>query len=274
MAATSRINPLALTAFYCCALRAADAERAVPVCGDSFAIRFIDADIVSRLSPALRFQGPSASNVARHRIIDDILRAALEQNPTLRVVLLGAGLDTRGFRLRGGQWSELEDAALLAFKEQELPAGTAPNPLTRIAVDFANADLRDALKPLAGSGDVVVVLEGVSMYLSEAALTNTAAAVREVLPRAPIVCDLMSPKFRRRFSAGLQRALQDLGAHFAQTSTHPRLAVEAAGYRVKDIVSIVGRAREAGTLRIPGWLFNSLLRELRDGYAVYTFEAT
>jgi hypothetical protein len=86
------------------------------------------------------------------------------------------------------------------------------------------------------------------------------------------VCDLMSPAFRERFSKPLYRELGRLGAHFALNTTHPRLAFEEAGYRAKEVISIVGRAREAGTLRFPRWLLNSLLRELRDGYAVWTFD--
>ena len=267
----SDIEPLALTAFYCCALRAADAASTAPVCGDTFAARFIDDSTLARLRPLLGFRGPAASNVARHRIIDDIVRQALVANSALKVVLIGAGLDTRAFRLAGGRWWEFDDAALLALKEQRLPANTAPNPLTRVTIDFRSADLRDYLAPLAGNEDALVVIEGVSMYLPTAALTKTCAAVREALPRASIVCDLMSPKFRQRFSGGLHRALQSLGAHFASNPTHPQLAIEAAGYRVENVVSIVERAREAGTLRIPRWLLNSLLRELRDGYAIYTF---
>jgi hypothetical protein len=81
----------------------------------------------------------------------------------------------------------------------------------------------------------------------------------------------MSPAFRKRFSGGLRRELGRLGAHFAQNPTHPRLAFESAGYGAKDVVSIVGRARDLGSLRVPRWLLNSLLRELRDGYAVWIF---
>ena len=271
MASTSSIGSLALTAFYCCALRATDAERAVPVCGDTFAARFIDADTLERLRPALRFRGPAASNVARHRIIDDLVRAALERNPGLTIVLIGAGLDTRSFRLRGGQWWEFDDPALLAYKEERLPASSAPNPLVRVEVDFSSANLREYLERVAGSDEVLVVLEGVSMYLTAAALTKTATAVRDVFPRAHIVCDLMSPAFRRRFAGGLHGALQGFGAHFAPGSVHPRVAMEAAGYRMTSAISIVDRAREAGLMRIPRWLLNSLLRELRDGYSVCTF---
>jgi methyltransferase (TIGR00027 family) len=273
MSSPAAIGSLALTAFYCCALRAADAERATPVCGDSLAARFLDPATLERLQPALLFRGPAASNVARHRIIDDMLRAALGTNPRLRIVILGAGLDTRAFRLQGGQWWELEDPPLLAYKEEKLPARAAPNALIRIPVDFATADLREHLASLAGPGDTFVVLEGVSMYLPAAVLTKTAAAVREAFPRAPIVCDLMSPAFRRRFAKGLHGALQGFGAHFAESPAHPRLAIEAAGYRMTSAASIVDRAREAGSLRIPRWLLSTLLRELRDGYSVCTFTA-
>jgi methyltransferase (TIGR00027 family) len=271
MTRPSQIEPLALTAFYCCALRAADAASPNPVCGDTFAARFMDDETLARLRPLLRFRGPSVSNVARHRIIDDIVRNAIQQNSALKIVILGAGLDTRAFRLKGGQWWELDDASLIAFKDERLPSHTAPNPLTRIAIDFKSADLREYLAPIASGGDTLVVLEGVSMYLPSAALTNTATAVRDALSDAPIVCDLMSPAFRRRFSKGLHRELQRLGAHFAPNPTHPRLAIEAAGYRLNSAISIVDRARQAGTVRIPSWLLNSLLRELRDGYAIHTF---
>src|SRR5690242_1785652 len=175
MASTSSIGSLALTAFYCGALRAADAASAAPICGDTFAARFIDDETLGRLRPALKFRGPAASNVARHRIIDDILRAALGRNAGLRVVLLGAGLDTRAFRLQGGQWWEFDDPALLALKEERLPARTAPNTLVRVPVDFATANLREYLERVSGSGDVMVVMEGVSMYLPASALTKIAA---------------------------------------------------------------------------------------------------
>jgi methyltransferase (TIGR00027 family) len=268
---STAIQPLPLTAFYCCALRAADAASARPVCGDGLAAGFVDREMLARLQPALRFRGPAASNVVRHQIVDQIVRNALAKNRALRIVILGAGLDTRAFRIEGGQWWEFDDAALLGFKEARLPALTAPNVLIRTPIDFSRAQLSDYLAPLAGDDDALVVLEGVSMYLPSATLEKTAATVRALLPRASIVCDLMSPAFRERFSRGLRRELGRLGAHFAQNPTHPRLALEAAGYRAQDVVSIVSRACEVGTLRVPRWLLNSLLRELRDGYAVWTW---
>ena len=42
---------------------------------------------------------PTASFPVRHRVIDDLLRAELQHDPTMRVVVLGSGFDTRAFRL-------------------------------------------------------------------------------------------------------------------------------------------------------------------------------
>lgn len=265
-------QPVARTAFYCCALRAADAAGPRPVCGDTLAARFLDPDTLQQLGPLLRFRGPAAGNVARHRLIDDLVRHALTQDPNRRIILLGAGFDTRAYRLSGGHWWEIEDPNLLAFKEDRLPARSAPNPLIRIPVSFETDSLAPHLSPLAGDDEAVVVLEGVSMYLSATTLGELAATVRSYLPRAILICDLMSPVFGRRFSGGVRRELRRLGAHFAEQHEHPRAIIESSGYAVRQVASIIDRAREAGTLRIPRWLLATLLRELRDGYAVWVFE--
>ncbi|MEQ1756758.1 MAG: SAM-dependent methyltransferase [Vicinamibacterales bacterium] len=265
------MTPVARTAFYCCALRADDAERVRPVCGDTFAARFLDDDIRAQLRPMLRQSGSSASNVARHRLIDDLLRDALKANPQRRVLLLGAGFDTRAYRLTGGRWWEFDSAEVVDFKEQKLPAASAPNALTRVPVDLGGAQVAAALAPFAGDDDAIVVMEGVSMYLTPAALTETARAIRTHLPDATFICDVMTQAFCRRFSRSLRRELSQMGAEFEFGSSHPKESIEAAGYRAVANASIVGRAREAGTVKVPSWILATFLRELRDGYQVWTF---
>jgi methyltransferase (TIGR00027 family) len=234
--------------------------------------RFLDPESRRAVESLLTLRAPAASNVARHRIIDDLVRARLARDPGLRVILPGAGFDTRAFRLPGGRWWELDDAPLLAYKEERLPAGTAPNPLTRVPVSFETDTLATHLAPLAGDDRALVVLEGVTMYLGDETLADTAAAVRSALPRATLVCDLMTPAFARTFGRPVRRALARLGATFGLRREQPRRLIERAGYTVRERHSIPGRAREAGTLAVPGWLFHSLLRGMRDGYAVYVFE--
>jgi methyltransferase (TIGR00027 family) len=265
-------HPIARTAFYCTLLRAADAASGRPVCGDALAGRFVDDAIRRELEPVLRLRPPAASNVARHRIIDDLVREYLREHPSGRVILPGAGFDTRAFRMTGGQWWEIDDAELLAYKEERLPVAESPNPLTRLPIDWRRESLADRLAPLAGTDRAMVVLEGVAVYLDDAALASAAATVRSTLPGAVLVADLMSPAFARTYARNLRRGLSRLGATFVERRMHPSRIVEGAGYRPRERHSITGRAREAGTLRVPGWLFHTLLRGMRDGYAIWVFE--
>ncbi len=264
-------HPVARTAFYCCVIRADDAALPEPVCGDTFAARFVDDEIRQALRPLLRVRPAALSNVGRHRIVDDIVRARLASNPQQRVVLVGAGFDTRAYRLAGGRWFEFDEPQLLAFKEERLPAADAPNPLQRLPVAFGTVAPDTFLASVAGDDDVLVILEGVSMYLSDEALTALVLALGRHLPQATLVCDLMSPMFARTFSGGLQRALRDMGAVFGERHVHPRVAIERGGWRATSHVSISGRAAELGSLPIPRWLFATFLRGLRDGYQIWTF---
>jgi methyltransferase (TIGR00027 family) len=265
-------QPVARTAFYCCILRADDARSSTPVCGDSFAERFIDDDVRRDLAPLLGLGAPAASNVARHRIIDDLIREQLASDPNRRVILIGAGFDTRACRIKGGRWFELDDPPLLAFKEQRLPVAEALNPLTRIPVVFDADPPERYLAPLAGDDQALVIVEGVSMYLSDSAIATLATTLAKALPRATLVCDLMSPAFARTFSAPLRNALSKMGARFGERHGHPIRQVETAGYRCLKRISIPGRAGEAGTLKIPRWVLATFLRVLRDGYQVFVFQ--
>ncbi len=76
----------------------ADAESSQPLCGDTYAKRFMEGEGLRILASFRSMKGGSrsaAANVARHRIIDDLLRHELEVTPELLVVVLGAGFESR-----------------------------------------------------------------------------------------------------------------------------------------------------------------------------------
>ena len=115
------MNPISNTAFYCCGIRMLDAQSRRPICNDMYAEGFMDQrglDILHRFGGELR---PNMSNVARHRYIDDELRARLANNAKLRIALIGCGFDSRAFRLQGGDWIELDEPALIDYKNAKLP---------------------------------------------------------------------------------------------------------------------------------------------------------
>ncbi len=139
--------------------------------------------LLKRLDP-----GGLAFVPARHRYIDDQLEASLAAGAA-QVVLLGAGYDSRAYRfaaaLDGRAVYEVDlapisqrKAALVAEHAAELPAVD----LHRVEIDFETQTLADTLG--AAGFDVgaraVVVWEGVSMYLTRAAVKGTLAALHDL----------------------------------------------------------------------------------------------
>jgi methyltransferase (TIGR00027 family) len=267
------ITGVARTAWYCLGVRWADAQKKAPVCGDPFAELFMDEEARRLFEPFAALRLPNAAGATRARIFDDWLRDRLLADPEQLVILVGAGFDARAFRLPGGRWVEFDQPGLIAEKERLLPARRAPQPLTRIAIDFAIESLADRLEPFAGEAPVIV-LEGVSMYLTEAQLRSTLAALSWAFPRHTLFIDLMTKRFADRHGGAVRQRLAAIGGHFASDMTDdPARRVSRQGYRPLARTSILSRASELRALPIPKFLFDTLLRPLRDGYCAYVFEA-
>ncbi len=266
------MEPVSQTAFYCAGVRAQDAEQSAPVVGDRFARLFLGEDgraVFERFRP---FPRPNGSNLARHRIIDDLLRQRLLDDAPRPIVLLGAGFDSRPFRLKGGHWLELDAPAVIARKNAALPASGCPNPLERVAVDFSTAALREALDRFHGAAMVTVVVEGVLMYLPPVKRDQLLEVVRKAFPRHELICDLMSERFLQKYSAGLHAVLAELGATFQGLEGNPVEPFLDEGYAIRSRTSIVLRAAQLGTVDLPPFLVRWFLPVLKNGYAVYDFE--
>jgi methyltransferase (TIGR00027 family) len=267
------LHPVSLTAFYCCGVRMQDAERPHPVCGDQYAKVFMSETGRGVFARFRREIMPNGTNVTRHRIIDDLLRAQLLEDPARPVLLIGAGFDSRAFRLRGGRWTEVDEAALIRYKEERLPAGQCPNPLERVAVDFATDWLPGVAERYRGAARMTVVLEGVLMYLEEARIARLLETLRRRLPRHELICDLMSRRFFDRHAQRLHREFEQLGATFRYLSDHPEAPFLEAGYRLVERQSVVHRAAALKAIPLPALLVRYALRTLRRGYVVCQFES-
>jgi methyltransferase (TIGR00027 family) len=165
--------------------------------------RLFDDEVVgSLLSPPVRFlmrfaamrnlaltqtesiaAGLYGSQICRARYIDDVVQAALAEGLG-QVVSLGAGFDTRAYRLPGMEAAsvfELDLPGVQNEKKHRLRQrlGHLPAHVTFIPIDFDTQTLEDAF---AGTGfdrsrPAVVVWEAVTQYLPEEAVRGTLAFV-------------------------------------------------------------------------------------------------
>lgn len=251
-----------------------DAEREMPVCGDTYAKLFMSEEAMKILDKFKDEVGPNTSNVARHRIIDDLLRDELVAHPNLTVVIIGAGFDSRAFRLKGGSWVELDEPQVIAYKNERLPASQSPNELERISIDFSTDSLEEKLWSYAGRSPVVVVIEGVFMYLDEETIKQLLQTLHRAFPHHKLICDLMTRKFFEKFGRTIREKITGMGAPFKLTTDNPEALFVQSGYRRIGWYSMMEKAFEFESKKIPKIVLRTFLRALTKGYAIYVFEAS
>jgi methyltransferase (TIGR00027 family) len=266
------MKPISKTAFYCCGVRMRDAEREQPVCGDTYARVFMNEQGLEILEGFKDESRPNSSNVARHRIIDDLLRQELLANPNLTVVIIGAGFDTRAFRLKGGTWIELDEPQVITYKEERLPASTSENELQRIPIDFATDSLEQKLDSSSNRNPVTVVIEGVLMYLEEETIDTLLQTLRRLFPEHKLICDLMTRDFFEKNASTIHEKLTGMGATFKFTIANPEELFVRNGYRQLEKIPIVEKAVlfEAG--EIPPDVWQTIQPTLPQGYDIHVFE--
>jgi methyltransferase (TIGR00027 family) len=128
--------------------------------------------------------GPRASAVARTRLIDDLVTDALSSHSIGQLVILGAGFDSRAWRLPGlGAVTvfEADHPATQQAKQQVLGSMSPSASRVRfVPVNFEQDDLGQALRAAGYRHGTpsLFVWEGVTNYLTPAAVDQTLGAVR------------------------------------------------------------------------------------------------
>jgi len=265
------VKPISSLAFYCCGVRMQDAASAHPVCGDRYAHLFMCDYGVDIYEQFREEENCNASMLVRHRIIDELLQEQLQKCPESCIVTIGAGFDSRPYRLTGGNWFELDEPQVVVWKNERLPAADCRNPLQRIAIDFSSDALADKLAVIAPAGPVILVVEGVFIYLSEEEILQSLGAFQQRFPDHRIVCDLVSRDMVAHYGHSLQEKIQALGTRF-QAVERPETVFTLHGYCMREGISIIERAVDFGINKIPKLMLPFVFSGDVMGNAVYVFE--
>ncbi len=274
----SQINTVSDTAYFCCGIRMEDALRKNSVCNDHFAQRFMDKRGLEIYEPFRSETQPKISNIARCRIIDDILQEEINKNKNTIVITIGAGFDTRPYRLQGAQWVELDESQIIEYKNGKLPVSECNNDLKRISINFSCEALKDKLQDVDNSKQIIVVIEGVFMYLEQENIKNTIEELQALFPKHILLCDLMNKMFFERYLTNVHAKLAASGGVFTDRPERPAEIFIDNHYMETDWIPMVKYARNLGMywdhLKMPGFisylLFNFFLKDI-NGYAVHRF---
>jgi methyltransferase (TIGR00027 family) len=135
-----------------------------------------------------RAPGARTSAIARTAYIDDAVRAAVRAGID-QLVILGAGFDSRAHRmpeLAGASVYEVDRAETQALKRAQLPEAGR---LRYVAVDFLRDDVGERLAAAGWSAarPSMFLWEGVTNYLTEAAVVRTLAWIGSTAPGGRVV---------------------------------------------------------------------------------------
>lgn len=201
-------NPAAQTAFGPMVLAAVEQNEPAGrrLVDDDLAELFLPASLrwlvaATRWGPARRlmirgseFTGPGlwVNMACRKRFIDDKLKEALDDIDT--VVILGAGLDTRAYRLTRQVRIPVFEVDLpvnIAMKAKTVRRvlGQPPLSVRLVALDFERDDLLTALAEHGYRTDyrAFFVCEGVTQYLTEGGVRRTLEGLRAAAPGSRLV---------------------------------------------------------------------------------------
>ncbi len=208
-----KIEHVSDTALMIAACRAMETAREDGLIRDPFAERLAGERgfAFAKTVPILEWMCFGAG--IRARTMDELLQEALASEKTETVLNLGAGLDTRPWRLdlpAGLRWIEADYPDMLQYKATKL-AGEKPRcRLEQIPTDLANARDRENLFSRLGSAPAVMITEGLLMYLPREAFD---AIAQEPSRRAGVrywLLDIASDAVMRLMAVGGHSPVENL----------------------------------------------------------------
>jgi methyltransferase (TIGR00027 family) len=151
----------------------------------------------------------------RTRFIEEILALVFKERAVATVVSVGAGLDSRPWRLElpaGLRWIEADYPEILEYKDDALKHEKPKCLLERVPTDLNDPERRRALFAAAGAEPALMITEGLLAYLPGATVQALAAEPLAVSGIRYWLADITSPSFARMVRMDSYRQIQSVRA--------------------------------------------------------------
>src|SRR5262245_10033504 len=198
MPAALPVDSVADTALLTAFCRAVESERPDAVFRDPYARKLAGPRGEQLLQ---RFAGgalTAAGCTVRTSLLDSLIVATLRDTAVDTVVTLGAGLDTRPYRLPIApsiSWIEVDQPSVLARKVEILDPYSPVCALQSVPLDVSDVGERRTFLARVGASAarVLVITEGLLIYMAPDAVTALACDLGEWPPFQWWLTDLVSP---------------------------------------------------------------------------------
>ena len=132
--------------------------------------------------------------IARTIVLDRLTGEWLAAHPGAVVVNLACGLDPRCYRMHGyAHWYNLDLPETIVVRERILPESGRISQIAMSAMEDWGIRVVEADAP------VLILIEGLSMYLSEADVRQIFAVIARRFARTTVFVEVMNPAVAKRF---------------------------------------------------------------------------
>jgi O-methyltransferase involved in polyketide biosynthesis len=132
--------------------------------------------------------------IARTIVLDRMTKEWLASHPGAVVVNIACGLDTRCYRMASyAHWYNLDLPETMAVREKPLPESGTISQIAMSAMDDWGSEISEQNVP------VLIVIEGLTMYLSEADVQRIFTVISRRFEKATVFVETMNPAMARHF---------------------------------------------------------------------------
>lgn len=136
----------------------------------------------------------SSGVIARTIVLDKLTRRYLAEHPGTVVVNIACGLDTRCYRMQGyTHWYNLDLPETIAVREKLLPESGEISQIAMSAMEDWGSEIQEQNLP------VLVIIEGLTMYLSEADVQKIFAVIKKRFAQVTVFVETMNPAVVKHF---------------------------------------------------------------------------
>ena len=144
--------------------------------------------------------------IARTIVLDKLVSEYLAKNPGATVVNIACGLDTRCYRMTGFKhWYNLDLPETIAVREKLLPESGNITQIAMSAMDDWSKMVEESRT------HVLIIIEGLTMYLSEADIQRIFAVIANRFNDATVLVEIMNPMIVKRFK---EKSIEGSNAKF------------------------------------------------------------
>ena len=144
--------------------------------------------------------------IARTIVLDKLTSAWLAAHPGAAVVNIACGLDTRCYRMEGyAHWYNLDLPETIAVREKLLPETGNISQIAMSAMDDWGGEIAEQGTP------VLVIIEGLTMYLSEADVQRIFEVIAGRFGSVTVFVETMNPMVVKSFK---EKSIEGSNAKF------------------------------------------------------------